>query len=82
MVFYSPNAGAHLLSEAGATQERTPEAVRCPGRISDYSTNPPTGPYVRLSLIRFLGAARFHPAGLPDDSDNPRHPSPSALLHD
>ena len=24
-----PNAGAHLLPEAGATQERTLEAVRC-----------------------------------------------------
>jgi hypothetical protein len=45
-------------------------------------TGPPTGPYVRLSLIRFLGAARFHTAGLPDDSDNLRHPSPSALRHD
>ena len=25
----APNAGAHLLPEAGATQERTLEAVRC-----------------------------------------------------
>src|SRR5215475_2296353 len=27
--FAMPNAGAHLLPEAGATQERTLEAVRC-----------------------------------------------------
>jgi len=27
--FWTPNAGAHLLPEAGATQERTLEAVRC-----------------------------------------------------
>ena len=26
---WKPNAGAHLLPEAGATQERTLEAVRC-----------------------------------------------------
>jgi hypothetical protein len=29
LVGCSPNAGAHLLPEAGATQERTLEAVRC-----------------------------------------------------
>jgi len=67
--------------EAGATQERTLEAVRCPGRIGDYSTNPPTEPYVKISLIRFLGTARFHTARLPDIADNPRHLSPSALQH-
>ena len=54
----------------------------CPGRISDYSTNPPTEPYVKISYGRFLGAARFHTARLSDDSDNPRHPSPPALRHD
>jgi hypothetical protein len=75
------NAGAHLLSEAGATQERRLEAVRCPGRIGEYSTNPPTEPYVKMSLIRFLGTARFHTARLPDIADNPRHLSPSALQH-
>src|SRR5262247_166124 len=74
-----PNAGAHLLPEAGA--QRTLEAVRCPGRIGDYSTNPPTEPYVKISLIRFLGTARFHTARLPDIADNPRHLSPSALQH-
>ena len=37
---------------------------------------------MRLSLIRFLGAARFHTARWPDDSDHPRHPSPPALRHD
>src|SRR6516165_3960498 len=53
----------------------------CPGRIGDYSTAPPTEPYVKISLIRFLGTARFHTARLPDVADNPRHPSPSALQH-
>ena len=53
----------------------------CPGRIGDYSTNPPTEPYVKISLIRFLGTARFHTARLPDIADNPRHLSPSALQH-
>src|SRR2546425_11873174 len=52
-----------------------------PGRIGDYSTNPPTEPYVKISLIRFLGTARFHTARLPNIADNPRHPSPSALQH-
>ena len=33
--------------------------LRCPGKVSDYSTNLPTDPYVRLSLIRFLGALMF-----------------------
>jgi hypothetical protein len=28
-VWKEPNAGAHLLPEEGATQERTLEAVRC-----------------------------------------------------
>ena len=77
----TPNARLHLLPEAGATQERRLEAVRCPGRIGDYSTNPPTEPYVKISLIRFLGTARFHTARLPDIADNPRHLSPSALQH-
>jgi len=31
-----------------------------PGRISDCSTNPPTEPDVKVSLIRFLGTACFH----------------------
>src|SRR6266487_3657509 len=53
----------------------------CPGRISDYSTNPPTEPYVKISLIRFLGTARFHTARLSALADHPRHPSPSALQH-
>jgi hypothetical protein len=53
-----------------------------PGRAGGYPTGPPTDPDVRLSLIRFLGAARFHTARWPDDSDHPRHPSPSALQHD
>ena len=38
LVGCSPNAGAHLLLEAGATYERTLEAVRCSpmlGRIVD-----------------------------------------------
>src|SRR5439155_24478870 len=52
-----------------------------PGRIGDYSTNPPTEPYVKISLIRFLGTARFHTVRLPDIADNPRHLSPSALQH-
>ncbi len=69
------------LPEAGATQERTLEAVGCPGRIGDYSTNPPTAPYVKISLIRFLGTARFHTARWPDIADHPRHLSPSALQH-
>ena len=74
-------AGAHLLPEAEARNERRLEAVRCPGRIGDYSTNPPTEPYVKMSLIRFLGTARFHTARLPDIADNPRPLSPSALQH-
>ena len=57
------------------------QAVRCPGRIGDYSTNPSTEPYVKIFLIRFLGTARFHTARLPDIADNPRHLSPSALQH-
>ena len=76
-----PNASAHLLPEAEARNERRLEAVRCPGRIGDCSTNPPTEPYVKISLIRFLGTARFHTARLPDVADNPRHLSPSALQH-
>jgi hypothetical protein len=36
---------------------------------------------VRLSLLRFLGAARFHTARWPEASDTPRPPSPSALPH-
>src|SRR6266566_9830910 len=79
LVGCSPNAGAQPLPEAAA-QRRLP-AVGCPGRIGDYSTNPPTEPYVKISLIRFLGTARFHTARLPDVADNPRHPSPSALQH-
>src|SRR5215211_6105727 len=31
------NAGAHLLPEAGATQERTLEAVRCSARLCENS---------------------------------------------
>src|SRR2546428_13087580 len=38
----------------------------CPGRVGGYPTNPPTEPYVKISLIRFLGTARFHTAKLPD----------------
>jgi hypothetical protein len=30
-----PNAGAHLLPKAGATQERTLEAVRCSARLCE-----------------------------------------------
>ena len=56
-------------------------AVACLGRIGDYSTAPPTEPYVKISLIRFLGTARFHTARLSDIAGNPRHPSPSALQH-
>jgi hypothetical protein len=33
-----PNAGAHLLPEAGATQERTLEAVRCSALFGDAFT--------------------------------------------
>ena len=32
-----PNAGAHLLPEAGATQERTLEAVKCSARLCEKS---------------------------------------------
>ena len=42
--------------------------LEIPGRISDCSTNPPTDPDVRISLIRFLGAARFHTARMPLDA--------------
>jgi len=77
-----PNARLQARRVAGATQERRLFAVACPGRAGGYPTGPPTDPYVRLSLIRFLGAARFHTARWPDDSDHPRHLSPSALLHD
>ena len=77
----APNAGRQARLKAGARYERTLAAVACPGRIGDYSTNPPTEPYVKISLIRFLGTARFHTARLPDIADNPRHLSPSALQH-
>jgi len=76
-----PNARRQARLPAGARHERTLAAVACPGRIGDYSTNPPTEPYVKISLIRFLGTARFHTARLPDIADNPRHLSPSALQH-
>ena len=39
-----------------------PDCSSRPGRIGDCSTNPPTDPDVRISLIRFLGTARFHTA--------------------
>ena len=74
------NARHQARLEAGA--ERTLEAVACPGRIGDYPTGPPTDPYVKISLIRFLGTARCHTARWPDIADNPRHLSPSALQHD
>src|SRR6266567_6270363 len=77
LVGCSPNAGAQPLPEAAA--QRRLLAVGCPGRIGDYSTNPPTEPYVKISLIRFLGTARFHTARLPAIADNPRPLSPSAL---
>jgi hypothetical protein len=65
-----------------STARRRLYAVACPGRAGGCPIGPPTGPYVRLSLIRFLGAARFHTAKWSDDSDTPRHPSPPALQHD
>jgi hypothetical protein len=34
-ILVEPNAGAHLLPEAGATQERTLEAVRCSPMLGD-----------------------------------------------
>jgi len=52
---------AGLLAPDHLVQQR-------PGRISDCSTNPPTDPDVRISLIRFLGAARFHTARMPLDA--------------
>src|SRR5713101_5753289 len=76
-----PNARLQAPPIAGARHERRLEAVACPGRIGDYSTNPPTEPYVKISLIRFLGTARFHTARLSALADHPRHPSPSALQH-
>ena len=74
-----PNAGRQAPPIAVA--ERRLSVVACPGRIGDYSTNPPTEPYVKISLLRFLGTARFHTARLPDIAGNPRHLSPSALQH-
>src|SRR5207249_1432593 len=62
--FSVPNAAPQPLPEAGA--ERTLEAVGCPGRVGGSPTTPPTEPYVKISLIRFLGTARFHTATLPD----------------
>jgi hypothetical protein len=47
----------YLVDDAGAWTVR--KDVR-PGRIGECSTNPPTDPDVRISLIRFLGIARFH----------------------
>ena len=55
-----------------------------PGRFSSSCTRQPSldaPPDMRVSLIRFLGTARFHPARLPDSAGNPRHLSPSALQH-
>jgi len=46
----------------------------CPGRIGDCSTNPPTDPDVRISLIRFLGIARFHTIRLTPDGGQPASP--------
>ena len=48
----------------------------CPGRISGYPTNPPTEPDVKISLIRFLGVARFHTTRL-----QPTPQSASLTLH-
>jgi len=36
-----PNAGAHLLPEADATQERTLEAVRCSAWLGASAAAPP-----------------------------------------
>ena len=44
-----------------------------PGKVSDYSTNLPTDPYVRLALIRFLGVACFHTSRL--------QPTPQSASH-
>src|SRR3989442_13756213 len=79
LVGCSPNAGAQPLPEAAA--ERRLLGVGCPGRIGDYSTNPPTEPSVKISLIRFPDPERFPTARLSDVADNPRHPSPSSLQH-
>src|SRR2546427_4852949 len=44
-----PNAGAHLLPEAGATQERTLEAVRCSALLGAARVwrNTPWAPWLR-----------------------------------
>ena len=55
--------------------------VACPGRIGDYSTNPSTQPYGKISLIRFLGPARFQTVRWPDIADHPRPLSPAARQH-
>ncbi len=57
----------------GGFDTRNEDRDEFPGRISDYSTNPPTEPYVRLSLIRFLDVARFHTTRL--------QPTPQSASH-
>src|SRR5437588_4753693 len=61
VVFLKPNAGAHLLPEAGATQERRLEAVRCSAWLGPVPT--------RLRLLcrmiplrRLLLGALTHPS--------------------
>ena len=41
-------------------KNRKASQLRFPGKVGDYSTNLPTEPDVKISLIRFLEVARFH----------------------
>src|SRR5438105_465935 len=69
-----PNAGAHLLPEAGATQERTLEAVRCSalfGAGPDRGSVPGLSPlcWARHTAsdprVRWQAARRRPPADVP-----------------
>ncbi len=62
-------------------KNRKASQFRFPGRISDYSANPPTEPYVRLSLIRFLGVARFHTTRLQPTPQSASHVSIRSVKH-
>ena len=57
-----PNARAHLLPEAGATQERTLEAVRCSpmlawatGRVLTAHLGKPTAPVAVAETSMYAG---------------------------
>ena len=70
-------AGTITRAPGQASRQRDCRRVGSRGRIGDCSTNPPADPDVRISLIRFLGVARFHTTRL-QPPPQPASLSPSA----